>query len=225
MIALTLARRPPGGRPGRLRAALCLRGALVGGLLAGLVPVSPARAAVGVQCKVERAGERALVSVTLADVLDADLQRLVELGLAGRLRVEVNLHRRRAFWFDAQVGQDVRQSVLQWSRQRSSMLLDGQVVDPRRLTLPFVLRPRRGGLDEGEHHVDVAVRLEVVTASSLGAVARWLAAGRPGTSGRREGDDDDQAATPILPRALAGALAADLARTARGRCTLPPRRR
>jgi hypothetical protein len=221
--ARTAAHRLSGGRPGRLRAALCL----LGGLLGLALFVSPARAAVGVQCKVERAGERALVSVTLADVLDPDLRRLVELGLAGRLRVEVTLHRRRAFWFDAQVGEDVRQSVLQWSRQRSSMLLDGQVVDASRLTLPFVLRPGRGGLQEDEHHVDVAVRLEVVTASSLGAVARWLAAGRPGANSRRQGNDvdEDEVATPILPRALAGALAADLARTARGRCTLPVRRR
>jgi hypothetical protein len=191
------------------------------GLLVAALAAPAARAAVDVQCKVERAGERALVSVTLADVLDPDLRRLVELGLAGRLRVEVRLHRRRAFWFDAQVGEDIRQSVLQWSRPRASMLLDGQLVDPRRLTLPFVLRPGHGGLDQGEHYVDVAVRLEVVTASSLGAVARWLAAGRPGTNGN--GDEDDGAAP--LPRALAGALAADLARTARGRCTLPARRR
>jgi hypothetical protein len=100
------------------------------------------------------------------------------------------------------------------------------VVDARRLTLPFVLRPARGGLEQDEHHVDVAVRLEVVTASSLGAVARWLAAGRPGANTRAEGNDsdEDQVASPILPRALAGALAADLARTARGRCTLPRRR-
>jgi hypothetical protein len=218
VIARTPARRLPGGRLGRLRAVLCLFG-----LLALFAAVPAARAAVGVQCKVERAGERAVVAVTLADVLDPDLRRLVELGLAGRLRVEVRLHRRRAFWFDSQVGEDVRQSVLQWSRQRSSMLLDGQPVDPARLTLPFVLRPTQGSLAEGEHHVEVAVRLEVVTASSLGAVARWLAAGRPGADRPREQDDED--ATPILPRALAGALAADLARTARGRCVLPPRRK
>ncbi len=141
MIARTPARRLPGGRLGRLRAALCL--------LALFVAVPAARAAVGVQCKVERAGERAVVAVTLADVLDPDLRRLVELGLAGRLRVEVRLHRRRAFWFDSQVGEDVRQSVLQWSRQRSSMLLDGQPVDPARLDAAVRAAPDPGVAGRG----------------------------------------------------------------------------
>jgi hypothetical protein len=92
VIARIPARPPSGGRPWRLRAALCLLG-----LAVALVAAPVARAAAGVHCRVERAGERAVVAVTLADVLDPDLRRLVELGLAGRLQVEVTLHRRRAF--------------------------------------------------------------------------------------------------------------------------------
>jgi hypothetical protein len=215
--------RPPrakGGRLGRLRAAPCL-------LLLLLIAAPPARAAIGVECRVERAGERALVTVALSDVLDPDLRRLVELGLAGQLRVELAMHRRRAFWFDDQVAQDSRQWVLAWSRPRASMLLDQQPVNPASLVLPVLpLRSERGGLAAAEHYVDVTVRLEVVTASSLGAVAHWLVAGRPAAPAAGRGQDAEDPNRSLLPRALAGVLAADLARTARARCVLPaPRRR
>jgi len=94
------------------------------------------------------------------------------------------------------------------------------------LLLPVLpLRPERGRLASAEHYVDVTVRLEVVTASSLGAVAHWLVAGRPAPAADRRSQDGDEAGRSLLPRALAGVLAADLARTARARCVLPPPRR
>jgi hypothetical protein len=187
-----------------------------------------ARAAPRLQCWAQRAGERALVAVTMADLLDADLRRLIELGLAGRLRIETTLHRRRAFWFDDQVASEVRHAVLSWSRERAGLLLDGKPAALDQLALPLLpLRPARGALDPGEHYVDVNLRLEVVTSSSLGEVARWLVAGRGRAaqgvgepSGRRQEPGDEEEA-PLLPRALVGALASDLARTARGRCVLP----
>jgi hypothetical protein len=61
---------------------------------------------------------------------------------------------------------------------------------------------------ESDEHfvVQVEVRLQVVTATSLGRMARWLTQGEPASSG-----------TPVLT-SLLRSVAEDLARQASGRC-------
>jgi hypothetical protein len=186
-----------------------------------------ARGAPSAQCRAEQAGERAWVAVTLDDLLEPQLLRLVALGLPGRLRVEVSLYRRRSLWFDALVAQDTRVLALAWSRPEGGLLLEGRrAPDPARLELaPSTLRPRSGPPLGAGHYVTVNVRLEVVTADSLGEVARWLVAPQDRGAVRREGEAGGGASNAgVLPRVLVNYLAADLARTARARCPLaaPP---
>jgi hypothetical protein len=171
------------------------------------LPCLPALAwaAPGARCRAEQAGPRALVDIEVTDLLDQQLQRLVELGLVGRLRVEAALYRRRRLWFDQRVTEQVREYGIGWSPTDRGLLVDGQRVDPAarrsgRLPLPFLTLP--GRLRAGAHYVEITLRLEVVTAASLGEVARWLVAGADRT----------------VPRALVDYLAADLARTGSCRC-------
>jgi hypothetical protein len=189
------------GPPERSWRALARVLALLALLLArGAAAEGPAQ----LQCRAERAGERTRVEVTAADLFDRDLLHLVRLGLDGRIAVDAVLYRRRPFWFDQREDAAGRASLVTWSRSRGAFALDGQAVDPARLTLPpLVLRADAGGA----HYVEVRVRLEVVTAGSLVQVARWL------VHGQGEG------ATPsVLGRSLLSQVAADLARTAITRC-------
>jgi len=182
----------------------------------------------GLVCHAERAGERAWVAVTLTELLDAELLRLMSLGMPGRLRLELAIYRRRGFWFDALVAQETRVVNLAWSRPANSLLLDGlRAAEPRRLELPpTTLRPRAGPLPAAGHYVTVSARLEVVTAASLGAVARWLV-----SPPRGEGEDAQnggQGRAPagrasLMSRVLVEHLAADLARTASGQCPITQR--
>jgi hypothetical protein len=162
-------------------------------------------AAPGARCRAEQAGQRALVSPEVTDLLDPQLLRLVELGLVGRLRVEAALYRRRRLWFDQRVTEQVREYGIGWSPSDRALLVDGQRANPAawasgRLLLPFLSLP--GRLRAGAHYVEINLRLEVVTSASLGEVARWLVAGADRT----------------VPRALVDYLAADLARTGSCRC-------
>jgi hypothetical protein len=156
-------------------------------------------------CRAERAGERALVQIEVADLFDRDLLHLVRLGLEGRIALDVALYRRRTLWFDHRQGGESRTSVVTWSRARQSFALDGAPADPARFTLePVALRAP----DAGPHYVEVSVRLEVVTAGSLVQVARWLVRGSGG-----------EGPTPsLVGRSLLSQVAADLARSATARC-------
>jgi hypothetical protein len=184
-----------------------------------------ARGEPSARCRAERAGERAWVTVTLDELMDPELLRLVSLGLPGRLRVEVSLHRRRRLWFDALVAQETRVVGLAWSKPDGALLLDGRrAPDPARLELPpSPLRPRSGPPLGAGHYVSVNVRLEVVTAASLGEVARWLVA-RQNRGERREGEGASPSNAGVLPRVLVDYLAADLARTASTRCPVMAQR-
>jgi hypothetical protein len=170
--------------------------------------------AAGVACRAERLGGRALVQGTAVDLFDRELQRLVQLGLVGRLNLDVVLFQRRRLWFDRRAGESSRTFTLVWSKAAARFQLDGQSLPtPHEVQFPdVVLRPEDGGLDAGDYYVQLNVRLEVITAQSLGEVARWMVA-RPGNPQRPN--------TAVLPRALVDYLASDLARTATGRCTVP----
>ena len=178
------------------------------------------------ECRAEPAGQRLALRVSLADLFDEELLRLVELGLVGRLRVEATWYRERPLWFDARVGQSSRELVVSWSRQESTFLVEGRPVERlSRFELPELMIG--GGLDVPADsvagYVEVRARLEVITASSLGQVARWLVRGK--AQGNRAAPEPAESGSPLVPRALVQYLAADLARTAKGRCPIRRSRR
>jgi hypothetical protein len=215
-VSVSPARPPPARR--RLRAAAL---ALALSLAAATGP-SLAAAAPRASCRCERAGDRALVYLALDDLFDRELLRLVRLGLQGRIRIETSLYRRRRFWFDARRATEVREAVVTWSAEQAAFLLDGRTAgDPARLALPaYAVRPEGERLGTAYHYVEVTARLEVVTAASLGQVARWLVAGEraPATPADGPGSGEEPPASSPLSRTFVSYLAADLARIASGRC-------
>lgn len=183
-------------------------------LAATLVVVAPAASAeeVRARCEASAAGARVLVDVELVALFDPELVRLVRLGQAGQLTVEVELLRRRPFWFDAHVESARVRTVVTWSEQDKAFVIDGRrVTDLARLQLQRIALRARENPSEG-HLVRVSVRLEVVTAESLKEVARWIG-----------GEPEDDAAS-ILAEQLVGTLVNDLAREARTGCEVRPLR-
>ena len=174
----------------------------------------PAWSAAGVGCLAERAGQRALVQVAVTQLFDRDLLRLVELGLVGRLHLDLGLYRRRRFWFDLRVAESSQLYTIAWSKEEGRFTIEGRPLDnPADFGVPTLsLRPEEDQLGGEPAYVEAVARLEVITPASLGQVARWLVTGPQGEAGAR---------TPE-PRTLLNVLAADLARTARGRCSVVP---
>ena len=203
--------------PGRGRVCALALGA---GMLAGLGGPGWVFAAPTVGCQAERVGPRTFVEVRLADFLDEELLRLIRLGLGGRIHVEAILFRRRRFWVDERLAENVQAYTFRWSKERVGYVLEDRPVEsPLRFTLPaFPLRPG-SPRPHSPLYVDVSVRVEVVTAGSLGQVAQWIV-GRDPPAG---GDNQTRAETaaPVgVTRALVDFLAADLARTADTRCVV-----
>jgi hypothetical protein len=178
-------------------------------------------------CRADTAGQRVVLQVSLADLFDEELLRLVELGLTGRLRIQATLYRKRRIWFDARLAESSRELAVAWSRQEGTFTVDGRPVEPlHRLELPemIVSAPLDGQTDSAPAYVEVTARLEVITANSLGQVARWLVRGKAQAS-RSSVPPRTESGSPLVPRALVEYLAADLARTTSGRCPLRRARR
>jgi hypothetical protein len=170
-----------------------------------LFTATGARADPSASCTAERAGDRAEGRVVLSGLFDEELLHLVRLGLQGQIRLEVTLYRHRRFWFDERRALEVRDAVVTWNRDERRYLLDGRGIDdPATLTIaPVSLR----ALGKGDHYLEVTARLEVVTAKSLGQMAKWLV----------RGDDRSEEPSP-LGRGLVSYVAAGLVRTAATRC-------
>ena len=167
--------------------------------------------AAGLACTATRAGARARVSVALDDLLDRDLLRLVRLGLRGRITLDVRLVRRGLF-FGRTVTRLAVESALTWSPQGEVLLLDGRpVADASHLQLEW-LALEADAPQDAPLEVEVNARLQVVTAQSLGDVARWIAGGSE-TAGERS----------ALTKNLLGAVAEDLTRSAAGSCPVKAR--
>src|SRR5262245_188718 len=184
-----------------------------------LVLPSAARAAArdppSASCSARLAGRRVIVNATLAGFFDPELLRLVRLGLAGRLEVEVALQRKRFLMFSESLASHRYQAMLSYDEKSQEFRIDGRGVGDEllSLTLDRVTLNPRGAPPEGEHSVRVSARLEVVTASSLLQLARFF--------GARE---RDKAAEPEegsgMSRLLVKSLLQDLARSATGTCEL-----
>ncbi|HEY0714384.1 MAG TPA: hypothetical protein VGF45_17000 [Polyangia bacterium] len=194
------------------------RALIVGAALFG---AKAASAAPTLTCRVERAGERSLVIGRLEDLFDRELLRLVELGLPGRLHAEAKLYRPRGLWFDARIADTKQVFIVTWSKERSEFRLDGRrLPSAQRFELPVIaLRPE----EPGGSYVELTVRLEIITARSLGQVASWLVTGQTAAAGQEDDAESKGktagAANPTpLPRALVDYLAADLIRTTESKC-------
>ena len=193
------------GTRGRWRLLATLTASV--GLLPSVARADEARAT----CTATLSGRRVVVRPEARAFVSPELDRLVRLGMAGKLEVELTLLRRRALWFDARMdGAQVTQ-VLAFTR--AGYLLDGRPLADGVATLE--LERVAWTLDDrpepGERFVvQVEVRLQVVTAASLGRVATWLTQGAsPGTE-----PEDRSALTGTLLRSVAE----DLARGASASC-------
>ncbi len=190
------------GHARRLGAALLAAGAL------GASPVGAEEPRVA--CVATRSGRRVLVRPEALAFLSPELERLIQLGLAGKLEVTVTVLRHRRLWFDARVGETTLTQVLAFSRQEG-YALDGRALasGPASLELERVAWTLEEPPEPGARFVaQVEVRLQVVTAASLGKVAEWL------TRGPREASGEGGTVTQNLLRTVAE----DLTRRASGRC-------
>lgn len=169
-----------------------------------------------VACVATRSGRRVLVRPEALAFLSPELERLIRLGLAGKLEVTVTVLRQRRLWFDARVGETALTQVLAFSRE-DGFALDGRPLasGPASLELERVAWTLEEPPEPGAVFIArVEVRLQVVTAASLGKVAEWLTRG-----GRRETGAEDGTVTQNLLRTVAE----DLTRRASGRCDVGAR--
>lgn len=166
-----------------------------------------------VTCTATRAGRRVLVRPEVSTLVAPELERLMRLGLAGRLELELELLRLRPLWFAEQVEGTRLTQVLVYVKE------EGWVMDGRSLSegLGVLELERVAWMLESEPEADTAfrvevrVRLQVVTADSLGRVAAWL------TQGKRT--EQERSA---LTQGLLRTVAEDLTRRAQGRCDVQP---
>ncbi len=188
----------------RLGAALVA----VVGLLAPVAGAEEPRAA----CTATVSGRRVVVRPEAHAFLTPELDRLLRLGMAGRLEVELTLLRRRKVWFDARVEGTQLTQVLSYSQ--GEYLLDGRPLPSgaEALELERTAWTLEEAPEPGESFVvQVEVRLQVVTAASLGKVASWLTQG-----------DSAEGERSALTRNLLRTVAEDLSRRASGQCPVRP---
>ncbi|MFP2930532.1 hypothetical protein ACLESO_36100 [Pyxidicoccus sp. 3LG] len=166
-------------------------------------------------CTATLSGRRVVARPEAFSFVSPELDRLVRLGMAGRVEVEVTLWKRHSFWFDERVDGAKVTQVLAFTRA-------GYVLDGRPLSgAPGALELERvawtlGERPEAEERfvVQVEVRLHVVTAASLGRVASWLTQEKSTAGEERSG----------LTGTVLRSVAEDLSRGASARCevTRPP---
>ena len=161
-------KRPGQRRRGRLGAAL-------GAVLGLLAPQGRAEEPARVTCTATRTGTRVVVRPEALSLVAPELERLMKLGLAGRLEVELRLSRPRPWWLAEQVDTAKLTLVLAYSVKTKTWLLDGSPLEEGlgRLELERVawtLDEEPG--PEATFVVEVGVRLQVVTTASLLSFAR-----------------------------------------------------
>ena len=113
---------------------------------------------------------------------------------------------RRGRLFGSTIARAVVEASLVWSSEAQLLLLeDRPMVDPPRLARERVSLEVDAPAD-ADLEVEVSARLQVVTAQSLGDVARWI-------TGDRTADERS-----AVTRNLLGAVADDLTRSAHTAC-------
>ncbi|NTX09182.1 hypothetical protein HUA76_00185 [Myxococcus sp. CA056] len=166
-----------------------------------------------VACTATLSGRRVLARSEAFSFLSAELDRLVRLGMAGKLEVELTLWKRRALWFNTRVDGARLTQVIAFTRE--GYMLDGRPLPegPATLELDRVAWTLEARPEDGERLiVQVEVKLNVVTAASLGRMASWLS--------RTEGAGETDRST--LTGTLLRTVAEDLSQKASGRCDVAP---
>ncbi len=128
-------------------------------------------------CTAMRAGTRVLVRPEAHAFVDAELDRLLRLGLAGRLDVTLTLLRRRPAWFDARLAEQQLSEVLLFDEATGRYVLSGRPLTsgPGTLTLERAALQLEAPPDkDAVLEVELELRLQVVTSASLGRMAAWL---------------------------------------------------
>jgi hypothetical protein len=175
-----------------------------------LAPQARAEEPPRVTCSATRVGRRVVVRPEALAFVAPELERLMRLGLAGRLEVELRLLRPRPLWFSEQVDRTRLTQVLAYTKARTWVLDDRPLASPETLELERVAWVLEEEPEEDAAFVvEVAVRLQVVTTASLGKVAQWLTRG-----------EKTEAERSTLTRGLLRTVAEDLTRGAEGRCTV-----
>lgn len=194
------------GASTRRRLGVALVAAL--GLLA---PMARGEEPPRVTCSATRVGRRVVVRPEVLALVAPELERLMRLGLAGRLEMELTLMRRRPFWFSERMDSARLTQVLTYSAKEGGWVLDGRLLagvgtlELERVAWTLEEEPE----EPAGFVVEVGVRLQVVTAASLGKVAQWLTQG-----------EKTEAERSALTRGLLRTVAEDLTRRAEGRCTV-----
>ncbi|MCP3058394.1 hypothetical protein LXT21_06400 [Myxococcus sp. K38C18041901] len=195
------------GTHGRRRLGAAMVAAL--GLLAPQALAEEPRVA----CTATLSGRRVLVRPEAFAFLSEELDRLVRLGMAGKLEVELSLWKRRTLWFNTRLDGARLTQVIGFGRD--GYLLDGRLLaqGPAALELDRVAWTLESRADTGDRFiVQVEVRLNVVTAASLGRMASWL----------RWKDEEGEGGRTSLTGTLLRSVAEDLTRRASGRCDVAP---
>jgi hypothetical protein len=187
-------------------------GAALVAALGLLAPMARGEEPPRVTCSASRVGRRVVVMPEALALVAPELERLMRLGLAGRLEVELTLLRRRPLWFSERMDAARLTQVLTYSAKEGGWLLDGRplaagvgTLELERVAWTLEEEPEA----EAAFVVEVGVRLQVVTAASLGKVTRWLTQG-----------EKTEAERSALTRGLLRTVAEDLSRRAEGRCSV-----
>ena len=162
-------------------------------------------------CSATRTGTRVLVRPEAHAFIDAELDRLLRLGLAGKLELTVTLLRRRPAWFDARLAQQQLTEVLSYDEATRRYVLSGRPLSDGPTSLPLgrtALQLEQLPEVDALLEVELDVRLQVVTAASLGRMAAWLTQSETRSA---------------VSENLLRTVAEDLQRRARARCRVQAR--
>lgn len=156
---------------------------------------------------------RALIDISVQDLIDPELARLIQLGLGGKVRVEIILWQGRPFWFDKNLYSDSRNLNLTWSPSDEVLILGDTPIGNREFINldPVSLRISEDVSARASLYFEVSLHLEVVTMDSLTKLAHWMV-------GREEKEKN----RAIVPTTILQAIAHDLSRDVRTHCTIGP---
>jgi len=105
-------------------------------LLALAAPATAAtREPPSASCSARLVGRRVIVNAALAGLFDPELLRLVRLGLAGRLEVEIALQRKRLLMFSEALASEHYQATLSYDERSQEFRIDGRGVGAELLSL------------------------------------------------------------------------------------------
>jgi hypothetical protein len=165
-------------------------------------------------CQARRTSDRVVASLELRQILDAETQRLLQLGMKGRLRVEASVVRRRLGLFEQTVGTATSEAVLAAGADKHGLLVNGRLQADASgpITLERVA-VRLSGRERPDEALTfrATIQLRVVTVESLSKVAAWVT-----------DSSQEDASSSLVTRALLSAVADDLTRTVECSCSTPP---